>query len=187
MMMMTMTVIVMMSCGNSTFYVLIERTFTSQNAFCHCLYFLFSYKRSAALGQFVIHRGLIISVMQVGMLCILTSRTPCAERVDKHLPRPTSWAQEFFSGERRYWKDKTLWQLKRKKNQGRGWGRGRIPTAYLSSFLKQGRVHLGVFGLDLSFNQFFQRLKIWRAASDIRPSCVTSRPETNSEGFWEQI
>ena len=82
MMMMTMTVIVMMSCGNSTFYVLIERTSTSQNAFCHCLYFLFSYKRSAALGQFVIHRGLIISVMQVGMLCILTSRTPCAERVD---------------------------------------------------------------------------------------------------------
>jgi len=65
--------------------------------------------------------------------------------------------------------------------------RGRIPTAYLSSFLKQGRVHLGVIGLDMSFNQFIQRLKIWRAAGDIRPSCVTNRPETNSEGFWEQM
>lgn len=28
-----------------------------------------SYKRSAALGQFVMHRGLIISTMQVSSLC----------------------------------------------------------------------------------------------------------------------
>ena len=63
---MTMTMIVVMSCGNSTSYVLMERTSTSQNSFCYRLYFLSSYKRSAALGQFVIHRGLIISVMQVG-------------------------------------------------------------------------------------------------------------------------
>ena len=63
---MTMTMIVVMSCVNSTSYILTERPSTSQNSFCHCLYFLFSYKRSAALGQFVIHRGLIISVMQVG-------------------------------------------------------------------------------------------------------------------------
>ena len=63
---MTMTMIVVMSCGNSTSYVLTESPSTSQNSFCYCLYFLFSYKRSAALGQFVIHRGLIISVMQVG-------------------------------------------------------------------------------------------------------------------------
>ena len=33
--------------------------------------FLYSYKRSAALGQFVIHRGLIISVMQVRDLSYL--------------------------------------------------------------------------------------------------------------------
>ena len=63
---MTMTIIVVMSCGNSTSYVLTESPSTSQNSFCYRLYFLFSYKRSAALGQFVIHRGLIISVMQVG-------------------------------------------------------------------------------------------------------------------------
>ena len=73
------------------------------------------------------------------------------------------------------------------ENKKKNRGRGRILTAYLNRFFKQGRVRLGVIGLDLSFNQFFQRLKIWRAAGDIRPSRVTSRPETNSEGFWEQI
>ena len=62
----TMTMIVVMSCSISTSYVLTESPSTSQNSFCYRLYFLFSYKRSAALGQFVIHRGLIISVMQVG-------------------------------------------------------------------------------------------------------------------------
>ena len=65
-------------------------------------------------------------------------------------------------------------------------GRGRIPTPYLSSFSKQGRGYLRVIGQDLSFNEFFQLLKIWRAAGDLRPSRVTSRPETNSEGFREQ-
>ena len=84
---------------------------------------------------------------------------------------------------RTYWKGKTIWQLKQKKKRGRG----RIPTLYLSSFSKQSRGYLGLIGLDLSCNQFFQRLKIWRAAGDMRPSRVTSTPETNSEGFGEQI
>ena len=150
--------------------------------------FLFSYKRSAALGQFVIHRGLIISVMQVGWHALHLNFPYSIRKTSwlTSLPLPTSWVQEFFPPlySRTYWKDKTLWQLKKKKKNR---GRGRILTAYLSSFFKQGRVRLGVIGLDLSFNQFFQRLKIWRAAGDIRPSRVTSRPETNSEGFWEQI
>ncbi len=41
---------------------------------CHdCLFFVCffcSYKRSAALSQFVMHRGLIISVMQVSVVCV---------------------------------------------------------------------------------------------------------------------
>ena len=164
---MTMTMIVVMSCGNSTSYVLMERTSTSQNSFCHCLYFLFSYKRSAALGQFVIHRGLIISVMQVGwhafeLLLLHTQNELTWQQVEL---RNFCLVQSFPLYSRRYWKGKTIWQLKGKKK--RGWGR--IPTAYRSSFSKQGRVLLGVTGLDLSFNQFFQRLKIWRAAGDIRP------------------
>ncbi len=32
--------------------------------------FFCSYKRSAALSQFVMHRGLIISVMQVSVVCV---------------------------------------------------------------------------------------------------------------------
>ena len=39
---------------------------SSLTAHLHSLLFPCSYKRSAALSQFVIHRGLIISVMQVG-------------------------------------------------------------------------------------------------------------------------
>ena len=190
---MTMTMIVVMRCNNSTSYVLTESPSTSQNSFRHCLYFLFSYKRSAALGQFVIHRGLIISVMQVGWHALhlnfpyfmrraswLTS--PLANKLSSGIFFCCKKSSPLYS--RRYWKDKTLWQLKKKKKNR---GRGRIPTLYLSSFSKQSRGYLGVIGLDLCFNQFFQRLKIWRAAGDIRPSRVTSRPETNSEGFWEQI
>ena len=37
------------------------------------------------------------------------------------------------------------------------------------------------------YDAYTTYLPIWRAAGDIRPSCVTNRPETNSEGFWEQI
>ena len=121
---MTMTMIVVMSCGNSTSYVLMERTSTSQNAFCYCLYFLFSYKRSAALGQFVIHRGLIISVMQVGWHALhlnfpyfmrragwLTS--PLANKLSSGIFFCCKKSSPLYS--RRYWKDKTLWQLKQKE------------------------------------------------------------------------
>lgn len=69
------------------------------------------------------------------------------------------------------------------KNRGEG---GSRPLT-LAVFLKQGRGHLGVIGLDFNVNEFFQRLKIWRAAGDIRPSRVTSRLETNSEGLLEQV
>ena len=105
----------------------------------------------------------------------LTNISPLANKLSSGIFSPLD--------SRRYWKGKTIWQLKRKKKRGRG----RIPTLYLSSFSKQSRGYLGVIGLDLSFTEFFQRLKIWRAAGDMRPSRVTSRPETNSEGFREQI
>ena len=120
---MTMTMMVVMSCGNSTSYVLIESPSTSQNSFCYRLYFLFSYKRSAALGQFVIHRGLIISVMQVGWhaLNLNSPYSICKMSWLTSLPLPASWVQEFFSPlySRTYWKDKTLWQLKKKKEKSR--------------------------------------------------------------------
>lgn len=48
------------------------------NFFCLC----FSYKRSAALGQFVIHRGLIISVMQVSNLVVIRV-SGCEEEKNK--------------------------------------------------------------------------------------------------------
>ena len=127
---MTMTMIVVMSCGNSTSYVLMERTSTSQNSFCYRLYFLSSYKRSAALGQFVIHRGLIISVMQVGWHALhlnfpyfmrraswLTS--PLANKLSSGIFFCCKKSSPLYS--RRYWKDKTLWQLKTKRKiEGEG-------------------------------------------------------------------
>lgn len=47
--------------------LLLKDNETHENAFVLVsrLFIFFSYKRSAALSQFVIHRGLIISVMQV--------------------------------------------------------------------------------------------------------------------------
>lgn len=50
-------VFLMIMCTNLIVYFLIV-----------CCCFLVSYKRSAALSQFVMHRGLIISVMQVGVV-----------------------------------------------------------------------------------------------------------------------
>ena len=129
-----MTMIVVMSCGNSTSYVLMERTSTSQNSFCYRLYFLSSYKRSAALGQFVIHRGLIISVMQVGWHALhlnfpyfmrraswLTS--PLANKLSSGIFFCCKKSSPLYS--RRYWKDKTLWQLKKKKRKIEGEGGSR--------------------------------------------------------------
>ena len=80
---MRMTMTVTMNSGDELgqlhFLCFHRKHFLRTKCVCHRLYFLFSYKRSAALGQFVIHRGLIISVMQVGMLYVLTSRTLCAK------------------------------------------------------------------------------------------------------------
>lgn len=39
-----------------------------------------SYKRSAALGQFVMHRGLIISTMQVSSLCAVLQQAVASLR-----------------------------------------------------------------------------------------------------------
>ncbi len=38
-------------------------------------FFLHSYKRSASLSQFVMHRGLIISVMQVGVVRVWSDQS----------------------------------------------------------------------------------------------------------------
>ena len=189
---MTMTMIVVMSCGNSTSYVLTESPSTSQKAFCHCLYFSFQLQEISSSGP-VCYPQRTYYFRNAGRLACFAFELPVfytPSELTNISPGQQVELRNFFLLQssplysRRYWKDKTLWQLKRKKNRGRG----RIPTAYRSSFSKQGRVHLGVIGMDLSFNQFFeQRLKIWRAAGDIRPSRVTGRPETNCEGFWEQI
>lgn len=187
---MTMTMIVVMSCGNSTSYVLMERT--SIKFVLLPFVFSFQLQEISSSGP-VCYPQRTYYFRNAGRLACFAFELPvfyAPSELTNISPGQQVELRNFFLLQssplysRRYWKDKTLLQLKRKKNRGRG----RIPTAYRSSFSKQGRVHLGVIGMDLSFNQFFeQRLKIWRAAGDIRPSCVTNRPETNSEGFWEQI
>lgn len=80
------------------------------NFFCLC----FSYKRSAALGQFVIHRGLIISVMQVSNLVVIRV-SGCEEEEDKSVHKryfsknPPNFKEKYVTWKRDF--GSALWNL----------------------------------------------------------------------------